>query len=102
MLAVASPEKGKKKFAGLRPALIASPLPSISRVDVLRAALVVDDRVLADGQARELMSGEDAKKVFGTVRKLYALQGRENDFREIQRQVAMQRIHHEEPPAGTA
>lgn len=102
LLAVASPDKGKKKFAGLRPALVASPLPTVSRVDVLRAALVVDDRELADGQARELMSGEDAKKVFGTVRKLYALQGRENDFREIQRQVAMQRIHHEEPPAGTA
>ncbi len=96
LLAVASPEKGRKKFAGLRPALIASPLSTVSRVDVLRAALAVDDRELADGQARELMSGEDAKKVFGSVRKLYALQGRENDFREIQRQVAMQRIHHEE------
>lgn len=96
LLAVASPEKGRKKFAGLRPALVASPLPTVSRVDVLRAALAVDDRELADGQARELMSGEDAKKVFGTVRKLYALQGRENDFREIQRQVALQRIHHEE------
>lgn len=98
LLAVASPEKGKKRFAGLRPALLASPLPSISRVDILRAALAVDDRELADGQARELMSGEDAKKVFGTVRKLYALQGRENDFREIQRQVALQRIHHDEAP----
>ncbi len=96
LLAVASPDKGRKKFAGLRPALVASPLSTVSRVDVLRAALAVDDRELADGQARELMSGEDAKKVFGTVRKLYALQGRENDFREIQRQVAMQRIHHEE------
>jgi hypothetical protein len=46
------------------------------------------------------MSGEDAKKVFGSVRKLFALQGREPDFREIQRQVAMQRIHHDEAPAG--
>jgi len=101
LLAVASPEKGKKRFAGLRPALLASPLPSISRVDILRAALAVDDRELADGQARELMSGEDAKKVFGTVRKLYALQGRENDFREIQRQVALQRIHHDEAPTGS-
>jgi predicted Zn-dependent protease len=98
LLAVASPEKGTKRFAGLRPALIASPLPSIARVDILRAALVVDDNELADGQARELMSGEDAKKVFGTVRKLYALRGRESDFREIQRRVALQRIHHDDPP----
>ena len=63
---------------------------------MLRAALAVDDRELADIQARQLMSGDDAKKVFGTVRKLYALQGREPDFREIRRQVALQRIHHED------
>lgn len=100
LLAVASPGKGKPKFTGLRPALMASPLPTVSRVDVLRAALAVDDRELADIQARQIMSGEDAKKVFGTVRKLYALQGREPDFREIQRQVAMQRIHHDETPAN--
>lgn len=98
LLAVASATKGKPKFAGLRPALLASPLPTVSRVDVLRAALTVDDRELADSQARQLMSGEDAKKVFGAVRKLYALQGREPDFREIQRQVALQRIHHDDAP----
>lgn len=96
LLAVASPGKGKPKFAGLRPAMLVSPLPTVARVDVLRAALAVDDRELADIQARQLMSGDDAKKVFGTVRKLYALQGREPDFREIQRQVALQRIHHED------
>ena len=100
LLAVASPGKGKPKFAGLRPALMATPLPMAARVDVLRAALSIDDRELADTQARVLMSGEDAKKVFGSVRKLFALQGREPDFREIQRQVAMQRIHHDEAPAG--
>ncbi len=96
LLAVASPEGGKKRFAGLRPALLDLALPSEIHVDVLRAALEVGDGDLADRQARRLMSGPDAKKVFGSVRKLYALQGRENDFREIQRQVAMQRIHHDE------
>lgn len=100
LLAVASPEKGKKRFAGLRPALLASPLTPAARVDVLRAALKVDDRELADRQARELISGSEARKVFGGVRKLYALHGRENDFREIQRVVAMQRIHHDEEAAG--
>lgn len=99
LLAIASPEKGRKRFAGLRPALLASPLPSTSRIDVLRAALSVDDRELADRQARALMSGDDARKVFGSVRKLYALHGRENDFREIQRQVALQRIQHDETSA---
>jgi DNA-binding response OmpR family regulator len=96
LLAVASPGKGKPKFTGLRPALLASPLPTVSRVDVLRAALSLEDRELADSQARQIMSGDDAKRVFGTVRKLYALQGREPDFREIQRQVALQRIQNDE------
>lgn len=102
LLAVASPEKGERKFAGLRPALLDTPLPSVARVDVLRAALAMGDGELADIQARALMTDVDAKKVFGTVRKLYALQGREGDFREIQRQVALQRIQHEEgaPPGG--
>lgn len=99
LLAVASPGKGKPKFAGLRPALMAYLLPAAGRIDVLRAALVVDDRELADVQARQLMLGDDAKRVFGTVRKLYALHGREPDFREIQRQVALQRIQHDEESA---
>lgn len=96
LMAVASPEKGKARFAGLRPALLVAELPNDARLDVLRAALAVDDRELADGQAQTLMAGEDAKKVFGATRKLYALHGREGDFREIQKQVALRRIHHEE------
>ena len=97
LMAVASPEKGKARFAGLRPALLATDLPTVSRLDVLRAALTVNDGELADTQTRQLMAGEEAKKVFSSVRTLYALHGREGDFREIQRQVAMQRIHHDAP-----
>ncbi len=100
LLALACPEKGKARFAGLRPALLATPLPGEIRLDVLRAALAAGDLELADGQARELMAGEEAKKVFSTVRKLYALHGRDADLREIQRQVALLRIHHDEPGAA--
>jgi hypothetical protein len=50
------------------------------------------------------MSGPEAKKAFSSIRKQYALYGREMDFREIQKQVAMKRIHHDEaesePEAG--
>jgi len=98
LLAVVCPEKGRKKFAGLRPALLSTDLPSVAAVDVLRAALQEKDAELADRHTRDLMSGDDAKKVFGAIRKLYALHGREPDFREIQRQVALQRIHHDEVP----
>jgi hypothetical protein len=44
----------------------------------------------------------DAKKVFGTIRTQYALHGRENDFREIQKQVALKRIHHDEETPPTS
>jgi len=42
------------------------------------------------------MADVDAKRVFNTIRTQYSLHGRENDFRDIQKQVALKRIHHEE------
>jgi len=48
------------------------------------------------------MAGPEAKKTFSSIRKQYALHGREKDIREIQKQVALKRIRHEEvaPTAG--
>jgi DNA-binding NarL/FixJ family response regulator len=96
LLAISSPERGKPRFAGLRPALLATELESTPRLDVLRAALVLADHELADRQCERLMAGADAKKLFGTMRGLYALHGREVDFRDIQREVALRRIHHDD------
>jgi DNA-binding response OmpR family regulator len=96
LLAISSPGKGKPRFSGLRPALISAELSGPARLDVMRAALNLDDKELADCQCEHLMAGPDAKKLFGTVRGLYSRHGREMDFRDIQRQVAMKRIHHEE------
>lgn len=98
LLATCSPEKGKARFAGLRPALLASELGTTTSIDVMRAALSVSDHELADLHAEQLMAGIEAKKVFGAIRTQYALHGRETDFREIQKQVALKRIHHEERP----
>lgn len=97
LLAVASPEKGRARLAGLRPALLDSELPTEIGVDLVRAALAGGDDELALRQTRRLMAGGDAKKIFGAVRKLYAVQQREAEFRELQREVALQRIHHEAP-----
>lgn len=98
LLATCSPEKGKARFAGLRPALLASELGTTTSIDVMRAALSVSDHELADLHAEQLMAGIEARKVFGAIRTQYALHGRETDFREIQKQVALKRIHHEEKP----
>ena len=104
LLALCSPEKGKTRFAGLRPAMLGSDFGATTNVDILRAALSVGDHELADLEAEHLMAGPDAKKVFSTLRAQYSMHGREKGLREIQRQVALKRIHHEEllteKPAG--
>lgn len=98
LLAVCSPERGKAKFAGLRPALLAAHLEATTRLDVVRAALSLGDNELADQQTAELMAGEEAKKTFGSSRTLYSLYGREVDFRELQKSVALRRIHRNPAP----
>lgn len=95
LFAICSSEKGKARFAGLRPALISAPLNTTARLDVLRSALAGNDKELADWQAEQLMAGPDSKLVFNTLRTQYSLHGREMDFRNIQKQVALKRIHHE-------
>ena len=95
LMTIAAPERGKAKFAGLRPALISAALDNTARLDVTYAALGLGDHELADHQAHYLMASDEAKKIFGSARKLYALHGREKDFREIQKQVALRRIHHD-------
>jgi len=97
LLAISSVEKGTPRFVGLRPALLSADFDATHRVDIMRAALGLKDNELADLHAEQLMAGADAKKVFATLRAQYALHGREKDLREIQRQVALQRIKHEEP-----
>ena len=95
LMTIAAPDRGKTKFAGLRPALISAALDNTTRLDVAYAALGLGDHELADHQAHYMMASDEAKKIFGSARKLYALHGREKDFREIQKQVALRRIHHE-------
>lgn len=100
LLALSLPGKGKPRFSGLRPALLVGELETAARIDVMRTALDLADNDLADHQCEQLMAGSEAKKLFGTLRGLYSRYGREMDFREIQRQVALKRIHHEVPAAG--
>ncbi|MCG2575968.1 response regulator [Dechloromonas sp. XY25] len=102
LLAVSSPGRGKPRFVGLRPALMSAHLGANSRLDILRSALSLGDHELADTQAKALLVGEEAKKSFGAMRKHYALHGREQDFRNIQKQVALKRIHHDETPRADA
>ena len=100
LLAISSVEKGTPRFTGLRPAMLSADFDATHRMDIMRAALGLNDHELADLHAEQLMASADAKKVFATLRAQYSLHGREKDLREIQRQVALKRIKHEEAPNG--
>mgnify|MGYP000350152371 CR=1 FL=1 len=102
LLALASPERGVARFSGLRPAMLASKLNPTAQMDIVRAALSVNDHQLADLHTDYLMSSLDAKKVFNNIRAQYALHGREQDFRTIQKNVALRRIHQEAAAHTTA
>ncbi|MBK7415926.1 MAG: response regulator [Dechloromonas sp.] len=95
LMALASPERGTSRFSGLRPAMLASKLTPTAQMDIVRAALSVKDHKLADLHTDYLMSSLDAKKVFSNIRAQYALHGREQDFRTIQKEVALRRIQQE-------
>jgi hypothetical protein len=82
--------------------MLASELTPIAQMDVVRAALSVKDNELADLHTGFLMSSHDAKKVFGNIRTQYALYGREQDFRTIQKEVALRRIQQEAAAHTTA
>lgn len=94
LLAIACPEKGRRRFAGLRPALLSAELGATARLDIVRAALTAGDHELADSQADALLASSEVKRIFNALRKQYALHGREVDFRNIQKDVALRRIHH--------
>jgi len=93
LLALCSPERGVSRFIGLRPAMLVSKLTPMAQFDILRAALSISDKALADLHTRHLVGSLEAKKVFSSIRAQYALYGREQDFREIQKEVALKRIH---------
>jgi len=102
LLAMASPQRGRAKFAGLRPALAAVDLPPLIRTDVLLAALATGDDELADRQAYTLLAGEDSRRVFNRMRDLFSRHGGDTRFRDIQRRVALLRIGQDEAVPTTA
>ena len=70
LLALASPGQGQARFNGLRPALIDTEFPVQVCCDVLRAALAGKDAALADAYVERLMAGNEAKRIFNSVREL--------------------------------
>ena len=102
--AVVLPDEGSEAFAAMREAWLSAEMPLGGFVDVIRAALHLGDTALADDVARRLMTQEGVRAVFQPTFIIYRKHGREQVFREIQREAALARIQSAVigPAPGTA
>lgn len=102
--AIVLPDEGREAFASMREAWLSADMPLGGFVDVIRAALHLGDTKLADEVARRLMTQEGVRAVFHPTFIIYRRHGREQMFREIQREAALARIQSAVvgPTPGTA
>lgn len=90
--AIVLPDEGREAFTSMREAWLSAEMPLGGFVDVIRAALHLGDTKLADEVARRLMKQEGVRAVFHPTFIIYRKHGREQVFREIQREAALARI----------
>lgn len=95
--AVIAPAAGTPDFLVLREVWLGTPMLPERLVDGLRAALAIGDNAFADEIARRLMDEEGVRRVFQSALSIYARHGRQQDFRDLQKQAALARIRHAPP-----
>jgi DNA-binding NarL/FixJ family response regulator len=100
--AAITPTQGRSAFLGLRETWLGTPMQEERLVDALRGALALDEAELADQIARRLMSEEGVRRVFKAALAVYARYGRQQDFRNIQKEAALARISAETAAAAGA
>lgn len=92
--AVISPAAGAAEYLALREVWLGTPMTPERLVDGLRAALAIGNNGFADEIARRLMDEEGVRRVFQSALAVYARHGRQQDFRDLQKQAALARIRH--------
>ena len=63
-----------------------------TQVDVIRAALALNDMELAKKVTAALFDSDEIRRVFKQVHMLYEARGAEQEFRTLQREAALQKI----------
>lgn len=87
-----APQKNSARFAAMRETWMGSALGTSARVDLIRTALATDDQELATTLAAALFASDEIRSVFKLVRQLFDQRGLSANFRELQKQAAMQKI----------
>ncbi|RTL57945.1 MAG: response regulator [Rhodocyclaceae bacterium] len=84
---------GGPRFDRIRARLVKMQLFSVDgAIDVVRAALLHADRQLANMTAAKVLAGPEARRSFKALLAVYCQHGLEEGFRDLQREVASQRL----------
>ncbi|MBW7861928.1 MAG: response regulator [Rhodocyclaceae bacterium] len=90
--AILSPDEARARFGALRQSIETAGLGATAQVDVIRAALILDEQELATRVTAALFSSDEIRRVFKQVRTLFESHGLESVFRDLQKQAALQKI----------
>jgi DNA-binding response OmpR family regulator len=87
-----APDEARARFSTLAQSCCDVGLDITTQVDVIRAALALDDMPLAKRVTGALFESDDIRRVFKQVRLLFDTRGVEQEFRALQREAALQKI----------
>lgn len=98
LLVMLAPDEARTQFNALAQSCSEIGLDVTTQVDVIRAALALNDVELAKNVTAALFESDEIRRVFKQVRIFYEAHGFEQEFRTLQRQTALQKIARR--PAG--
>lgn len=92
MRALMAPDRDRARFALMCEAWRMMPLGTTARVDIVRANFAMDDVALALSTTSALFASDEIRRVFKLVRGIFEAHGMLHEFRDLQRQAALQKI----------
>lgn len=92
LLVILAPEEAGAQFSTLAQSCTEIGLDITTQVDVIRAALALNDMELAKKVTAALFDSDEIRRVFKQVHMLYEARGAEQEFRTLQREAALQKI----------
>ncbi len=92
MRALMAPDRERARFAAMCETWRIMPLGITARVDIVRASFAMDDLALALATTSALFASDEIRRVFKLVRGIFEAHGMIHEFRDLQRQAALQKI----------
>ncbi|MBI1905117.1 MAG: response regulator [Rhodocyclales bacterium] len=92
LLVMLAPDEARARFNTLAQSCSEIGLDITTQVDVIRAALALNDMELAKCVTAALFASDEIRRVFKQVHLLYETRGAEQEFRTLQREAALLKI----------